>query len=98
VQSTRPSKVYVIYCDSEINHIDEFNPNDDLIFKLYGGGGTAFKPVFDHVIEKDIHPVCLVYLTDLYGDTTFAQPDYPVMWGCTTSQVAPWGETIPVEV
>lgn len=98
VQSTRPSKVHVVYCDAEVNHVDEFGPNDDLVFELHGGGGTAFKPVFDYVDEKGIKPVCLVYLTDLYGDATFAQPEYPVMWGCTTSQEAPWGETVPVEV
>lgn len=97
VQSSRPSKTTIIYCDSDVNHVDEFGPNDDLKFELHGGGGTAFKPVFDYVAEKGIRPVCLVYLTDLYGDTAFIAPGYPVMWGCVSSEVAPWGETIPVE-
>jgi predicted metal-dependent peptidase len=97
VQSSRPSKTHVIYCDSQVNHVDEFGPNDDLSFDMHGGGGTAFKPVFDYVAEWGIKPVCLVYLTDLYGDVAFSPPDYPVMWGCTTHEVAPWGETVPVE-
>ena len=97
VQGARPSKVHVVYCDAAVNHVDEFGPNDDLKFEMHGGGGTAFKPVFDYVAEKGIKPVCLVYLTDLWGDATFAQPDYPVMWGCISDSVAPWGETIPVE-
>lgn len=97
VQGSRPNKVHVVYCDAAVNHVDEFGPNDDLQFNMHGGGGTAFKPVFDYVAEKGIKPVCLVYLTDLYGDATFAPPDYPVMWGCISSTVAPWGETIPVE-
>ena len=98
VQSTRPSKTHVIYCDAEVNHVDEFAPNDDLVVTMHGGGGTAFKPVMDYVAQHDIKPVCLVYLTDLYGDATFAAPDYPVMWACTTTQVAPWGYTVPIEV
>lgn len=97
VQSSRPSKVHVVYCDAVVNHVDEFGPNDDLKFDMHGGGGTAFEPVFDYVAEKGIKPVCLVYLTDLYGSTSFTQPDYPVMWGCISGSVAPWGETIPVE-
>ncbi len=98
VQSSRPVKTHIVYCDAAVNHVDEFGPNDDLKFDMHGGGGTAFKPVFDYIAEKGIKPVCVVYLTDLYGDTTFAAPDYPVMWGCTTEQRAPWGETVPVEV
>lgn len=97
VQSTRPSKTIVIYCDSEVNHVDEFGPNDDLQFKLHGGGGTAFAPPFQHVAENNITPVCLVYLTDGYGSFPSA-PDYPVLWCCTTDVVAPFGETIPIEI
>lgn len=97
VQATRPSKTIVIYCDSEINHVDEFGPNDDLQFKLHGGGGTAFAPPFQHVAENNITPVCLVYLTDGYGSFPSA-PDYPVLWCCTTDVVAPFGETVPIEI
>lgn len=98
VQTSRPSKTIVIYCDSDVNHVDEFGPNDELHFEMHGGGGTAFKPVMDYVTENNITPVCLVYLTDLYGDHKFAAPDYPVLWCCTTDVVASFGETIPIEI
>lgn len=98
VQSVRPSKTVVIYCDSAVNHVDEFGPNDELHFKLHGGGGTAFAPPFEHVAANDIKPVCFVYLTDLYGDHSFAAPEYPVLWCCTTDQVASFGETIRIEI
>ncbi len=97
VQSSRPSKTHVIYCDSEVNHVDEFGPNDDLHFDMHGGGGTAFAPPFEYVTEKSIKPVCLVYLTDGYGLFPTA-PEYPVVWVCTTDVVAPFGETVPIEV
>lgn len=98
VQTSRPSKTIVIYCDSDVNHVDEFGPNEELHFEMHGGGGTAFKPVMDYVTENNITPVCLVYLTDLYGDHKFAAPDYPVLWCCTTDVVASFGETIPIEI
>ena len=97
VQGARPSKTHVIYCDAEVNHVDEYGPNDELMFAMHGGGGTDFRPPFDYVAEKSIKPVCLVYLTDLYG-TWGAAPEFPVMWVCTTNRVCDWGETIPIDV
>lgn len=96
-QSTRPSKIHVIYCDSEINHVDEFGPNDDLKFEMHGGGGTDFRPPFEYIKEHNIQPVCLAYLTDGYGPWPTAQ-DYPVMWCMTTDVVAPFGETVQIDV
>ena len=97
VGSTRPSKTTVIYCDAEVNHVDEFGPNDDMVFAMHGGGGTHFAPPFAYVEQNDIKPVCFVYLTDLYGGFG-PQPSYPVLWACTTTQVAPWGTTIAIDV
>jgi predicted metal-dependent peptidase len=97
VQTMRPSLTTVIYCDSAVNHVDSFGPNDDLHFDMHGGGGTAFAPPFEHVAENDIKPVCFVYLTDGYGSFP-AAPDYPTLWCMTTNVVAPFGETLPIEV
>lgn len=96
--AVRPAKVHVIYCDAEVNHIDTFDPNDEMKFTAHGGGGTAFKPVFDYVEAHQLAPECLVYLTDLYGDHDFASPDYPTLWCCTTDQRASFGDTIRIEV
>lgn len=97
VQSTRPSKTTVIYCDAEVNHVDTFGPNDELTFAMHGGGGTDFRPPFAYVDEKSIQPVCFVYLTDMYGRFP-DDPGYPVMWCATTDVVGPFGETIPIEI
>lgn len=97
VQSVRPSKTAVIYCDAAVNHVDEFGPNDELHFDMHGGGGTDFRPPFKLVEEKGIRPVCFVYLTDGYGPFPDA-PEYPVLWCCTTDVVAPCGETIAIEL
>lgn len=96
--SVRPTKIHVVYCDAEVNHVDEFFANDELSFKAHGGGGTAFKPVFTYVAENAIMPACLVYLTDLYGHHTFPSPDYPTLWVCTSEVQASFGTTIKIGV
>ena len=98
VATSRPSKLYVIYCDSKINHVDEFEPYDEIKFKMHGGGGTNFNPPFEYVAEQGINPVALVYLTDCEGPFPETPPPYPTLWCCTTDIVAPFGETVPLRM
>lgn len=95
-ESVRPNKIHVIYCDREINHVDVFEQNDELKFKLHGGGGTDFRPPFEYLKKNGISPVCFVYLTDLEGPIGDA-PHYPVLWACINDKQAPWGTTICIE-
>lgn len=95
--AVRPQRTLVISCDAEINHIDDLGEYDPLEVKCHGGGGTDFRPPFKYLEEQDITPACLVYLTDLYGPAPKEAPAYPVMWCCTTDQIAPWGETLKIE-
>lgn len=97
VQTARPSKTTVIYCDSKINHIDTFEPEDELTFEMYGGGGTDFRPPFAHVQKHNLQPVCFVYLTDMEGPFP-TDPGYPVMWCATSDIVGPFGETVPIKI
>lgn len=93
----RPSKTYVIYCDADVQHVDEFTPTDEFKIEAHGGGGTDFRPPFTWLEERSITPRCLVYLTDMlgpFGD----EPSYPVMWCATTNHQGPWGVTVPVEM
>lgn len=97
VSAVRPIKTHVIYCDAIINRVDEYEPHDDMKFEMCGGGGTDFCPPFQYVEDQGIKPECLIYLTDLYGPFP-DQPEYPTLWCCTTDQVAPFGETIHIDV
>jgi hypothetical protein len=39
----------------------------------------GFRPVFEWVEEKQVTPVCMIYLTDLCCHSYPAPPDYPVL-------------------
>jgi predicted metal-dependent peptidase len=95
--AVRPSKIHVIYCDMEVNHVDVFDATQELHFDMHGGGGTDFRPPFEYLQEQGITPRCFIYLTDLYGPGP-ESVDFPVLWVSTTDEVAPTGQTIHIEV
>ena len=96
-QDHRPTKVHIIYFDSEVCHYDEFGQDDEPIIKPHGGGGTAFSPVFRYMEEHGINPVACVFLTDLCCNDFGDAPDYPVLWVSTHSDEAPFGEVVMME-
>ena len=98
VDTVRPIKTTVIYCDATVNHVDEFLPNDQLYFKMHGGGGTDFRPPFKYMENKSIKPAAFVYLTDMFGPFPSQPPDFPVMWVATSGVVGPFGETVPISL
>ena len=70
-QDLRPTKMHIIYFDSDVCHYDCFEDEEPVI-KPHGGGGTMFSPIFKFMQDKDIDPVACVVLTDLacsdFGD------------------------------
>lgn len=94
-----PAKMTVIYCDAQVNEVEEYMPGDLLSLEATGGGGTDFAPPFEHVQEHDLNPVCMIYLTDLYGPLPQNPPDFPVLWACISKEMtASFGETIYVDI
>ena len=89
VSETRPSKVYVIYCDARVAHVDEFGPDDELVFEAHGGGGTDFRPPFEWLAKQQITPKAFIYLTDGYGSFPEHAPEFPVLWCINNKQVIP---------
>lgn len=89
----RPSELIVIYCDSRVNHVDRFGPDDSLEFKLHGGGGTDFRPPFKWMEENDVVPRAFAYLTDGYGPFPEEEPEFPNIWCINNDSVTPpYGE------
>lgn len=82
-----PDYVTVIHCSNRIHAIEEFDGCDlPLEMEAKGGGGTAFKPVFDAVDKLPETPACLIYMTDqICYKSEYPEdvPPYPVLWAST---------------
>jgi predicted metal-dependent peptidase len=101
LKQTKPESVHVIFCDAEVGSVQVFRPTEYPIsankFKPMGGGGTDFRPVFDYIKEKDLHPCAVLYLTDMMGSFPEKAPKYPVIWCATTDHKGPWGRTVEIK-
>jgi predicted metal-dependent peptidase len=99
LDQVRPERVTVLYCDASINHVDEYKPDDyPVMLRTHGGGGTDFRPVFEHTDEHNEDVQCLIYLTDMMGKFPDAEPDYPVMWVSNSKiQEAPFGQVVSLK-
>lgn len=80
--------VTLLQCDAKIQRIHQLTSEDDLeelfrSFKISGGGGTDFRPVFSYLDKQYEHDETaplrgLLYLSDGYGSFPAKAPDYPV--------------------
>jgi predicted metal-dependent peptidase len=97
--SGHPERMYNIYCDSEVAHVDEIDGNGELPpFVGHGGGGTDLREIFNWLAEHDIKPAALIVLTDGYTPFPATEPDFPVLWCMTTTVEAPFGETVRIRI
>ena len=89
-----PTRIHVVYFDSEVSHYESYGVDDELDIKPHGGGGTAFSPVFEYIEEHGIEPIAVVFLTDLCCDDFGNEPNCPVLWVSTDDGIAPFGEVV----
>lgn len=75
----------VLYCDTQVNKIEEFNAGELVRFEAASRGGTDFAPVFRKLEEINVEPKLLVYFTDLDGPCEVNAPEYPIIWACTSA-------------
>lgn len=67
IEQVVPECVHVVYCDSEVAHVDRFEPQDYPIqLKAHGGGGTDMRKIWDWAAEHAADADCLVLFTDGY--------------------------------
>jgi predicted metal-dependent peptidase len=90
--------VTVIYCDTQVRGTQELV--DDEPLKPVGGGGTSFRPPFEHIDRNGPAINCLIYLTDGHCDRFPAcEPAYLTVWAVTGNRnfQPPFGEKIFIE-
>ncbi len=99
LEDVKPRRLILIACDAKVQDVHEFDSPIDLRgYKLKGGGGTSFVPVFDEVAKMGVTPDALLYLTDGYGAHA-PEPTYPVIWGniSTPGSVKyPYGDVVDI--
>ena len=99
IEDVKPSKVHVIYWDTEVAGHQTFEEGQFAVqdLKPKGGGGTDGSVLFKYLKEKNLTPQAIVQFTDGYvGD--WGNTDVPTLWAVSTDLVAPFGTTIRVEV
>jgi predicted metal-dependent peptidase len=97
LEGQRPSRVHVLYFDTEVHKAEVYEAGQPIALTPVGGGGTNFAPCFRWLGERGIVPQTLVFLTDLCGAFPKEAPAYPVLWASTESGRAPFGQVIPME-
>jgi predicted metal-dependent peptidase len=97
LEGQRPSRVHVLYFDTEVHKAEVYQAGQPIALTPVGGGGTNFAPCFRWLDERGIVPQTLVFLTDLCGTFPTENPAYPVLWASTESRRAPFGQVIPME-
>jgi len=91
--------MHLVACDAEVHSWATLDSAADWAdFKLAGGGGTDFRPVFQGIEERSIDAAALVYLTDGYGSAPREPPAYPVLWVLTPGGKEPcaWGRVVQI--
>jgi predicted metal-dependent peptidase len=80
-----PTTVNVVYCDSQISGTDTFAPDQYPVeLKAVGFGGTDLRPPFEWAVKNVPDAGCIIYLTDLEGESPEADPGIPTLWVSTT--------------
>ncbi len=93
-EEAQPEAIYVVYSDSAVQSVQEFRASEPVKLDPKGGGGTDFRPAFEWVVENNLTPACLIYLTDLCCDSFPETPDYPVLWVTESRRSGSFGETV----
>jgi predicted metal-dependent peptidase len=89
--------LYLVECDADVHAGRWLTPEESCPTAFKGGGGTDFRPVFEHIKDEKVPVDIMVYLTDGYGEFG-DQPEVDVLWLTTTNQKPPYGEHIQVNV
>lgn len=90
--------VTVVYCDTRIQGVAEYEAGQRIKLDSPGGGGTKFSPVMDWTREHGTDAACLVYFTDLDCHDFGTEPGIPVMWAnWNRPRPAPFGEIVQLD-
>lgn len=79
-------KLWVVYVDTDVAHVDEFLPGDMVVANPKGGGGTDFAKAMKWLPENAPESACAIFLTDGETCSWGEDPGVPVLWGIYSSE------------
>lgn len=100
LEDVRPKRLTVLWCDADIDYVDELEDPSDLERIIArgtkGGGGTSVHPVMAWIADQIEQPELFIGFTD--GEVTFPdkEPNFPVIWASSTDHEYPWGQVVRV--
>ena len=97
MQSYPNYEVDIITADAKIQSHKVFLPGESLEYKISGGGGTDFRPVFEYIDQQINYLTLLLYFTDGKGTFPKSEPSYDVMWVMPEELDVPFGEVMILE-
>ncbi len=102
-RDTFPSELIILQGDAKVQSVKEYGEFEDFEdperIKVFGRGGTDFRPIFQWVEEHCAEdPIVIVHATDGYGK--FPQDcKWPIVWLLTkvhSDAIPHWGEEIVI--
>jgi predicted metal-dependent peptidase len=95
-EDCKPKEIIVIQVDATVQDVQIYEPGEDIVCKVQGGGGTDLRTGFTWLKKQGIDPVVMVVFTDM--ETPFPEgkdiPDYPVTWVSTENHKQPFGDIL----
>ena len=96
-------KLWIVYTDTDVEHVDEYYPGDVVTCKTRDGGGTDFRAVMKWVRKEAPEAACAIFLTDMETGSFGEDPGIPVLFGVYNTHERmesikpPFGSCIMVE-
>ena len=87
----------ILVCDAKVQSHRQFVSGESLEIEMKGGGGTDFRPVFEHIEDELDAPSLLLYFSDTQGKFPDTPPFYEVMWISAEYAEVPFGEVLVLE-
>lgn len=85
-QEGAAERLSVVYADTRVHRVDEFEAGDVVRIKAKGGGGTDFADAFRWIAREAPDASAVLFFTDLKTRSFGDDPGAPVLW-------AVWGDS-----
>lgn len=91
--------VTVVYADTKVRQVEEYQAGDMLELRPIGGGGTDFRDAFRWIADNAPDASAVVHFTDLECSQWGDEPPCPVLWAQwgDSRRVPPFGEVLAIE-